>query len=249
MVQEEEVMITYDLYRPFKVGDRVICINDTVPEDFGLCALVKGDRYTIDELMRDMVIIKELNTCWHPNRFKLEHRQEKPMIHPTKATKRNLAQEGQWVKCVNETQGLINGAQYEVAEVSRDKKFYHLAGKGGEYFTARFEPVTTNLQDCYDNEPHVHRKVIRAWANGATIECYDSIKEEWAVIQSTDVDIAPNWFKENEYRVAPHQLSDAKKAQIKLQGLKSDLKKLQKEISLLEAAKPSKGDDAEDGGW
>lgn len=47
------------------------------------------------------------------------------------------------------------------------------------------------------NKPHKHAEVIKAWADGAEIECWDRDFPEW--IDSP----FPNWCSYLEYRVKP----------------------------------------------
>lgn len=46
--------------------------------------------------------------------------------------------------------------------------------------------------------PHVHAEVIKAWADGAEIECKQINDDRWAAIICT-----PNWHPNWEYRIKP----------------------------------------------
>ena len=46
-------------------------------------------------------------------------------------------------------------------------------------------------------KPHKHAEIIKAWADGAEIEFFDKIAEEWLETS------APYWSENNEYRVKP----------------------------------------------
>ena len=46
--------------------------------------------------------------------------------------------------------------------------------------------------------PHKHAEVIKAWAEGATIEFRHHKTHNWAVNYGS-----PNWYTDTEYRIAP----------------------------------------------
>lgn len=45
--------------------------------------------------------------------------------------------------------------------------------------------------------PHVHAAIIKAWADGAEIECFHKVKSTWMAVGG------PIWLTDNEYRVKP----------------------------------------------
>ena len=47
------------------------------------------------------------------------------------------------------------------------------------------------------NTPHVHAKLIKAWADGAEIEYWDDWSGKW--MQSA----SPNWVPKTKYRIKP----------------------------------------------
>ena len=51
------------------------------------------------------------------------------------------------------------------------------------------------------NKPHRHAEVIKAWADGATIECKPNCRPwltKWAELKET-----PQWHEDHEYRIKP----------------------------------------------
>jgi hypothetical protein len=50
---------------------------------------------------------------------------------------------------------------------------------------------------------HKHAAVIKAWADGAEIECRTQATQPWVACGS------PEWYKHVEYRVVPETCSDA----------------------------------------
>lgn len=49
----------------------------------------------------------------------------------------------------------------------------------------------------YPKPPHPHAELIKAWADGALIEVYDSISLKWVNINN------PNWETHSRYRIKP----------------------------------------------
>ncbi len=54
-------------------------------------------------------------------------------------------------------------------------------------------------------KPHVHAEVIKAWADGATIQFWDRVNKEWDNV----FDNNPSWAETEKYRVKPEVKSDA----------------------------------------
>ena len=52
--------------------------------------------------------------------------------------------------------------------------------------------------------PHIHAAVIKAWADGATIEYRGTKLEDWRPFSVC----APSWFPELQYRVKPEPKPD-----------------------------------------
>ncbi len=52
--------------------------------------------------------------------------------------------------------------------------------------------------------PHVHAELIKAWADGATIQWYNNITGEW----ETNKHHAPCWDATTKYRVKPEPKPD-----------------------------------------
>jgi len=53
------------------------------------------------------------------------------------------------------------------------------------------------------NKPHKHAELIKAWADGAEIEC-KVVNGPWIAINSE----SPFWYKDNEYRIKPEPKPD-----------------------------------------
>lgn len=49
-------------------------------------------------------------------------------------------------------------------------------------------------------KPHIHAAVIKAWADGATIQIKNFGRDDWGTIES------PVWLEDREYRVKPEPL-------------------------------------------
>ena len=52
-------------------------------------------------------------------------------------------------------------------------------------------------------QPHKHAELIKAWADGAEIEVWHPIDEEWV-----SREIAPLWYESYEYRIKPEPKLD-----------------------------------------
>jgi len=59
------------------------------------------------------------------------------------------------------------------------------------------ESSQSNKYPNYPNPPHPHAELIKAWADGALIEVYDSTNSEWLNINN------PNWDVHTQYRIKP----------------------------------------------
>jgi hypothetical protein len=53
-------------------------------------------------------------------------------------------------------------------------------------------------------KPHKHAELIKAWADGAEIEAFDSCIDEWVKASS------PSWFHQIEYRIKPEPKPDVR---------------------------------------
>ena len=51
-------------------------------------------------------------------------------------------------------------------------------------------------------KPHKHAELIKAWADGAEIEAFDSCIDEWVKASS------PSWGNQIEYRIKPEPKPD-----------------------------------------
>ena len=51
-------------------------------------------------------------------------------------------------------------------------------------------------------KPHKHAELIKAWADGAEIEAFDSCIDEWVKASS------PSWGNQIEYRIKPEKKPD-----------------------------------------
>ena len=92
---------------------------------------------------------------------------------------------------------------------------YHPMGFG----ISCFELVKPN----YPNPPHKHAELIKAWADGAEIECKQtSSSENWSYIHNPD-------FRSNEYRIKPTK-SDK---DVQIEKLEQQARDLADEISKL----------------
>jgi hypothetical protein len=54
-------------------------------------------------------------------------------------------------------------------------------------------------------KPHVHAEIIKAWADGATIQYYNDGLKDWFDV----VNNRPSWNNCHKYRVKPEVKSDA----------------------------------------
>ena len=50
--------------------------------------------------------------------------------------------------------------------------------------------------------PHKHEALIKAWAEGATIECFSINQQKWVT------QFSPYWFTNHFYRIKPEPKSD-----------------------------------------
>jgi hypothetical protein len=55
---------------------------------------------------------------------------------------------------------------------------------------------------CNQNKPHVHAALIKAWADGATIQCKWSDSKSGAPDKWEDLG-TPQWLRDCEYRIKP----------------------------------------------
>lgn len=54
-------------------------------------------------------------------------------------------------------------------------------------------------------KPHKHAELIKAWADGAEIECWVESTMEWMHIAN------PNWYEKHQYRIKPEPKPDMRK--------------------------------------
>lgn len=54
------------------------------------------------------------------------------------------------------------------------------------------------------NKPHKHAELIKAWADGAEIEFFSKMHNEWQQISVS----SPSWFIDIEYRIKPEPKPD-----------------------------------------
>lgn len=59
------------------------------------------------------------------------------------------------------------------------------------------ESSKSNQYPNYPKPPHPYAELIKAWADGALIEVYDSTNSEWLTINN------PNWDVSTKYRIKP----------------------------------------------
>lgn len=52
-------------------------------------------------------------------------------------------------------------------------------------------------------KPHVHAEIIKAWADGAVIQVYDTVRKEWIDYSSR---LITPWVIAAKYRVKPEQI-------------------------------------------
>lgn len=87
-----------------------------------------------------------------------------------------------------------------------------LGGSGGKL----------KLLSNYPNPPHKHAKLIKAWADGATIQC--KVKSDW--FDTTN----PAWSKAIQYRIKPTKTP----AMLEKESILKDIAELQKRLDKLE---------------
>ena len=51
--------------------------------------------------------------------------------------------------------------------------------------------------------PHKHAEIIKAWADGAQVQCRNNVDPEWK-----DIGHNPCWFEEIQYRIKPEPKPD-----------------------------------------
>lgn len=56
-------------------------------------------------------------------------------------------------------------------------------------------------------QPHKHAAVIKAWADGATIECRTPDRRSWQVINTSPTGAGPCFYNDYEYRVKSKPLT------------------------------------------
>lgn len=99
------------------------------------------------------------------------------------------------VKCIH-TSGTIYLDRNKIYEVlDQDEERYTVLNSGDnecKYKKYRFEVVFK-----YHNPPRKHAEQIKAWAEGADIQCRNSVREEWAGNDH------PFWYENHLYRVKP----------------------------------------------
>lgn len=77
---------------------------------------------------------------------------------------------------------------------------------------------------AYPNPPNKHAELIKAWADGAVIECYSQVAG-WRFIET------PSWYKYALYRIAkPKPTAN----EVEKESILAELAKLQKRLDSLE---------------
>lgn len=71
--------------------------------------------------------------------------------------------------------------------------FVKVKGHGGSYAAANFE------KPPYPNPPHKHAEIIKAWADGATIQFLSSTHRKWVDCEGN----CPCWNRFAKYRIKP----------------------------------------------
>ena len=122
---------------------------------------------------------------------------------------------GDWIVREGEAKSLEVGKAYEVRWVQGSEVKVKGCGKIFmlKYFSAPIQ-----------GKPHKHRDLIIAWANGAEIELYAELKDEWLPTYNN----RPNWCGDYEYRIKPQKSAKAleiERIEEAMKELAADLKK------------------------
>jgi hypothetical protein len=97
-------------------------------------------------------------------------------------------------------------------------------GDNNSYSWENYELVKAE----YLNKPHKHAELIKAWADGANIECLQSYNGRWHIID------APMWGIHNEYRIKPDAAVKSDK-DIQIEALEKQAKQLAADIAKLKS--------------
>jgi len=75
----------------------------------------------------------------------------------------------------------------------------------------------------YSYKPHVHCELIKAWADGAEIEVYSALSDEWFS------ECTPLWLNGFEYRIRPNKTDK----ELQIEKLEEQAKQLASDITKL----------------
>lgn len=53
------------------------------------------------------------------------------------------------------------------------------------------------------SKPHKHAELIKAWADGAIIQCYDEFHGVWKDRGGPGGNVQPRWIESLDYRIKP----------------------------------------------
>lgn len=128
---------------------------------------------------------------------------------------------GDKVKCVKgQDYNLKEGEIYTIEDISAPG-FLQLEGqRNNSYTPSRFEPV-------FPSPKHKHYREITAYAYGAEIQYYSSLKGRWVTIEH------PGWSKDDIYRIKPPtplitpQQQEIESVRKEMEGLAKRLKELE----------------------
>jgi len=117
---------------------------------------------------------------------------------------------------------LTQGKTYKVLDVNTGGS--KIIVKRDDGVTGTFNSNRFKIYTYYPNPPHKHADLIKAWADGADIEC----KQRAGTLKWRHLPY-PEWNTANEYRIKP-QLTEQ---QIKAKEIEDQLAKAEKEVKLL----------------
>jgi hypothetical protein len=117
---------------------------------------------------------------------------------------------------------LQKGEVYTVAEVDR---IYFSFEEIDEYHKYDMRRGFELAPQTYPNPPHKHAEVIKAWADGAAIECKEPIADNWFLVEF------PSWILHTEYRVKEQQSKSPQ--EIEKDAIVAEMQKLQERLDKL----------------
>tara|TARA_R110000824_G_scaffold23140_5_gene83479 strand:- start:7283 stop:7876 length:594 start_codon:yes stop_codon:yes gene_type:complete len=169
----------------FKVGDKVVCRTNNLSG-----SMVSGAEYTVDETTPYIwdgyvCLVGHDGRQYRAENFDLV-KEEKPMFNKGD----NVIRTG----C--SLFHIVRGDTYIVEYFDPDTGRIALKGiSGSSYAPAMFELAPEQPSKL---TPHIHAKEIKAWADGATIQCYQNVLGNWGVGGDN-----PSWNPNFRYRVKP----------------------------------------------